>query len=246
MTPGDGRSVLLVHGVSSSRRTWWRAAEDLSELGWRVLTVDLPGHGGRPVPPEAELADLAADAAAQAGSPAVDLVVGHSLGAVVALLLAASRPEFTRAVVIEDPPGLAGGVDPAMVADNVAASAARARATPEAEAAAVLAANPYWTAVDAQSAVDSRRELDVDGLGALLRRSHWDLPRLVEDCPVPVQLIAADGPATALRDPDRADVAAAVGAHRVVSVRSGHSVHRDRPALWLTAVLDFADSVLAP
>lgn len=239
----SARSALLVHGVSSSRRTWWRAAEDLGDLGWQVTAVDLVGHGGRAVPPDSTLDDLAADAAAQTGAPAVDLVIGHSLGAIVALLLATARPEFARGVVIEDPPGLAGGVDTGVVADSVATAAGLARADPDAAVATALADNPYWAVRDATTAIASRSELHVDGLGRLLRHSRWDLPALVAGCPVPVQLIAADGPGTALRDPDRAGVIAEVGASRAATIRSGHSVHRDRPALWLAAVLQFADSL---
>lgn len=38
-------SVLLIHGVQSSRTTWWRVEEDLTELGWRVVALDLLRHG---------------------------------------------------------------------------------------------------------------------------------------------------------------------------------------------------------
>ena len=38
------RTVLLIHGMSSSSRTWWRVGPSLAELGWDVVTVDLAGH----------------------------------------------------------------------------------------------------------------------------------------------------------------------------------------------------------
>ena len=48
---------------------------------------------------------------------------------------------------------------------------------------------------------------------------------------------------SALVDPDRAAVLGRLPAERVAVVASGHSIHRDRPALWLRQVLDFAGSL---
>ncbi len=41
----DRPLALLVHGVTSSSRTWWRVAPALAGRGFRVLAVDLRGHG---------------------------------------------------------------------------------------------------------------------------------------------------------------------------------------------------------
>lgn len=46
-----GPTILLLHGVGSSATTWWRAQEDLAELGWQVTAPDLLGHGGRAAGP---------------------------------------------------------------------------------------------------------------------------------------------------------------------------------------------------
>ncbi|MGH2816717.1 MAG: alpha/beta hydrolase, partial [Actinomycetota bacterium] len=52
---GDGADpsrplTVLVHGVTSSSRTWWRVGPALAERGFRVLAVDLRGHGASPRP----------------------------------------------------------------------------------------------------------------------------------------------------------------------------------------------------
>jgi pimeloyl-ACP methyl ester carboxylesterase len=96
-------TLLLLHGVHSSRDAWWRMLRDLTDVGVEVQALDLLGHGGRTTgpPPPWALQDFAADVA---------LVVGHSLGALVALTLAAMAPDFTRAVLVEDqPPGTVVG-----------------------------------------------------------------------------------------------------------------------------------------
>jgi len=87
--------AVLVHGVTSSSRTWWRAGPALAERGYRVLAVDLRGHGSSPRPTAGQsVADLATDVAETveaAAGPPVDLLVGHSLGALVALELVAAQ-----------------------------------------------------------------------------------------------------------------------------------------------------------
>lgn len=239
------RTVLLLHGVESSRSTWWRVGQDLIDLGWDVVAVNLLGHGGRTETPATAwtVADLANDVAEQTVIPQFDLLIGHSLGAIVALALAALQPGYTRGVVIEDPPGLGGTLDPCDVATDVEQSVARARTEPAVEMNHLLEQNPSWAKADAEHSVDSRRALNVEQVTAFLRSNLWDLPRLVTDCLVPVHLLAASESGTALSDPDRSAVIAALPAGRVSTIPSGHGIHRDRPALWLNAVLSFAASL---
>lgn len=234
--------MLLLHGVQSSRTTWWRVADDLRDLGWDVVAVNMIGHGGRRHPRRDTwtVQDLASDVFDQVRRPSVDLVVGHSLGAVVALTLAGLHPGFTRAVVAEDPPGLGGPVDPRDVADDIEQTLTRTRADPPGEVRDLLSRNPAWARLDATHAVDSQLALDVAGVTGFLRRSRWYLSGLIRQCPVPVHLLAATEPGTALLDPDRTAVISALPAERLEVIASGHAIHRDRPGLWLTAVLRFA------
>lgn len=208
---------------------------DLSDVGASPRALGLLGHGGRTGGPPGRwtLRDFALDVAARAEP--VDLVVGHSLGALVALTLAALRPEFTQAVVIEDPPD--GVVEPlAQVAERIERAVAAARADGPAAQAAILAENPAWATLDAQHAVAARQALDLEPVTAFLRGPRWDLVALVRDCPVPVHLLAAEGPGSVLGEPARGALFTALGP-RARAVESGHSVYRDRPGMWLVAVL---------
>ena len=222
-----GGPVLLIHGLQSGPSTWWRVGADLTTLGFEVATPTLPGHAGRPIPPGASLADLA-DAVAPAG-PAV--VVGHSLGALVALELAARRPDLVRALVLEDPPSRQVA-DPAALAPEVLADAAAARADPEGLRARLLIDHPAWASADAQHAVLNRAAVDVDRatdpLGA-----DWSLLGLVAASPVPFTLLLADT-GSAVAEDDRAPLLAAASSSIVVE--SGHAVHRDRPGVWVAVV----------
>ncbi|MFG3009969.1 alpha/beta fold hydrolase [Streptomyces cinerochromogenes] len=91
---GD-RIAVLVHGLMSDHRTWHRLAPVLADKGYRVIGVDLRGHGasGRgEYSPEAWADDLVETLPA-----GPELAIGHSLGA-LALSGAVERLAPARAV----------------------------------------------------------------------------------------------------------------------------------------------------
>jgi pimeloyl-ACP methyl ester carboxylesterase len=234
--------MVLLHGVQSSQLTWWRLKLDLQDLGWQVHAVDMLGHGSRHAagPGELTIDDLAQDVLAQIPGP-VNVLAGHSLGSIVALTLVGLAPEYCDRVVIEDPPGLGGSLDPRDVADDVEESVRVARADPAGTILALLEENPVWSRRDAENSVKNRLMLDVVRVSRLLRTNRWDLQALVQDCPVPVQLLAATDDST-LTDPDRSVLMKRLPADHIAVLQSGHAIHRERPALWLHHVLRFAES----
>jgi pimeloyl-ACP methyl ester carboxylesterase len=100
---GD-RTAVLLHGIQSDHRAWHRVAAELHAEGYRVVGVDLAGHGGSPRARRyspAGWADDVVESLAAEGVDAVDLLIGHSLGGLVASLVAERvRP---RAAVYVDP-----------------------------------------------------------------------------------------------------------------------------------------------
>jgi len=108
--PEDRVPAVFLHGVGSSGRTWeW--LPDTVTRGRRIVRVDLRGHARSDhAPGTYDLAHYGADAVAVlrelVSRPAV--LVGHSLGGVVAWWLAQSHPELVAAALLEDPPLLAG------------------------------------------------------------------------------------------------------------------------------------------
>jgi pimeloyl-ACP methyl ester carboxylesterase len=236
------RSIVLLHGVQSSQLTWWRLKMDLQDLGWQVHVVDMLGHGSRHAagPGALTIDDLAQDVLAQIPGP-VNVLAGHSLGSIVALTLVGLAPEYCDRVVVEDPPGLGGSLDPRDVADDVEESVRVARADPAGTILALVEENPVWSRQDAENSVKNRLMLDVVRVSRLLRTNRWDLQALVHDCPVPVQLLAATDDST-LTDPDRSVLMNRLPADHIAVLQSGHAIHRERPALWLHHVLRFAES----
>lgn len=91
-------TVVLLHPLALSGRVWGAFAD---ALPGPVRTPDARGHGestwdGRPFTVD----DMAADVAAGLDGP-VD-VVGMSMGASTALVLAASRPDLVRRLILAD------------------------------------------------------------------------------------------------------------------------------------------------
>jgi len=237
------RSVLLIHGMSSSRRTWWRVGPELEARGWDVDRVDLAGHGGRPIGAARSVAALAEDVVAQ-HPVGRTLVVGHSLGAIVALELVAAIPTYAAGVLLEDPPALgrnhtAGDVDADMGREVI-----RAHTDPAGEIAAILAGHPTWTRRDARSILEGRLMTDPQIAQLSPGSLTWDLPALVSACPVPVALVATLGGYSALFDPDRSELLRLLPPERVTEIPGSHHVHLDDPARWIDAVDTFGASLL--
>jgi len=96
-----GRLVLL-HGGGQTRHSWARSAANLARHGWDCTTFDLRGHGDSgwgDYHLDNFVADLIA-VAEQVGGPVT--LVGASLGGLVSLLTAATRPELVRSLVLVD------------------------------------------------------------------------------------------------------------------------------------------------
>ncbi len=100
---GTGEPVVLLHGLASTHRWWDLVAQRLT--GLRVVRFDHRGHGDSASPRDGyDLEHLAADTLAV--FDALDLgravLAGHSLGAGVALRVAAARPERVAALACVD------------------------------------------------------------------------------------------------------------------------------------------------
>jgi pimeloyl-ACP methyl ester carboxylesterase len=100
---GPGTGLLLLHG-SGCRAADWQTTVAALTAPVRVITLDFRGHGNSDVPAEAfTLTDLADDVVRLAEHcPARRLVlVGHSLGGMVAMAAAPRLPNLAGLVLLE-------------------------------------------------------------------------------------------------------------------------------------------------
>src|SRR5688572_18221521 len=98
---GRGPTVVLVHGLGSRPQHWLPAARLLARR-FRVVLVELPGHGASSMPEPFSLEDVtrALDAAIAAESEEPVILVGHSVGGLVAAAEAIEHPERVRGLVL--------------------------------------------------------------------------------------------------------------------------------------------------
>lgn len=102
-TLGDGAPVLFVHGDVVPATVTWAKQRELASR-WRLLLPNRPGFGASPA---LERSDFEAEAPALAellGQGAH--LVGHSYGALIALYVAALRPQSVRSLCVSEPPTL--------------------------------------------------------------------------------------------------------------------------------------------
>jgi pimeloyl-ACP methyl ester carboxylesterase len=234
---GSGaRVLLLLHGLGATGDVWdrWRP---LLARRWpgRWLAPDLPGHGGSP-----PLASYTFDgfAAAVAGivppdSPVV--VLGHSLGGVVALTLAGGRfPVPVQAVI-----GV--GIKVAWTGEDLERAQAVARRPPAWFASRDEAAARYLR-VSGLSGLIAAGDPAVDA-GLAQRDGRWrlaaDPAAFAPGVPDVAQLIAGSrAPVTLARgeyDPMNTDEQLAeLGAPAVTLRGLGHNAHVEDPELSVT------------
>lgn len=106
---GDGpRTVVLLHGFSDNANTWRRVVPALATR-FRVVALDLPGHGRStrawPKPLVAGYAELVAEIMTEL-DVATAALIGNSMGACVAAVFASRHPRRTERIVLVGMPGI--------------------------------------------------------------------------------------------------------------------------------------------
>jgi pimeloyl-ACP methyl ester carboxylesterase len=237
--------VLLMHGVTSNARTWWRVGPAIAAAGYRVTAPDLPGHGltghwrGH-VAFHENAADLIAFTRAAIARPDVATnVIGHSWGAMTAAAFPAAG-YVPRKLILVDPPTVSLDLMNQMLLDP-----AEHRFDDLATAlAAVRSLYPEWSEGDQLAKAEGLTQFDEPAVRAILTENgDWDggLSSLADPAArdVPTWLIRGESACGGLV-PDEAvpAFAARLGAEYVTTIAGApHSPHRTHPANWLEAVL---------
>lgn len=98
-------TILFVHGAAHDHSVWALQSRYFAHHGSNVLAVDLPGHGrsaGAPLPSVEAIADWLLALLDAAGVP-LAAMVGHSMGSLASLELAARAPARVRKVALLGP-----------------------------------------------------------------------------------------------------------------------------------------------
>lgn len=249
----EAPAVVLLHGVTAHARGWDTFARALSP-DFRVLALDLRGHGDSDAPPDADyrVAAMAADvrALADALGLARFALVGHSMGGRIAIAFAGEHGRRVARLVLVDigpdihPPGL----------QRVREMMARSPECFESEAWAVRylrVGNPLHDEGELRHRVKHGIKALPDGtfawkyskgLRAMMREGWRDAidlwgPLRRIGCPT---LLVRGGESDILTAEQAEQVVAALPAGQLAEIAgAGHTVPGDKPAEFARAVRAF-------
>jgi pimeloyl-ACP methyl ester carboxylesterase len=254
---GSGSPVVLIPGLSSPRAVWDDVAPRLA-ASHTVYLIQVNGFGGdepganlEPGLLDGVVADLHAYLAARKAAPA--RIIGHSMGGLVALMLAEAHPGDTTGLMIVDALPYVGDIF--VPGATVAQLEPRAKAMRDQMAASFGKPNPDAAAATARSmaltpaaqekvaawinAADER----VSGQ-AMYEDLTTDLRPVMASIATPITLVFPYSEAMPKERAEpfyKAQYAKAPNVSFVAIADSGHFVMLDQPQAFAAAVEQFAD-----
>ncbi|WP_294249238.1 alpha/beta hydrolase [uncultured Chryseobacterium sp.] len=106
----NGRTIMLLHGKNFNGAYWEQTARDLSGKGFRVIIPDQIGFGksSKPQTYQFSFSQLAENTKAILDELHIDktIVLGHSMGGMVATRFTLMYPEKVQQLILENPIGL--------------------------------------------------------------------------------------------------------------------------------------------
>ncbi len=99
-----GQPVVFLHGMAASLRSWDPFIQELDSEKYQSLAIDLLGFGHSPMPRNVVYdykihIDSVLETITAAGITSPVILVGHSMGALIALRLAAENPSLVNKVI---------------------------------------------------------------------------------------------------------------------------------------------------
>ncbi len=245
-TAGEGAPALLLHGFSDDGSCWASTAPLFTGRGRRVIAPDARAHGGTPLLADDDFTAASRQSDVEQITGALDLadvlLVGHSMGAVTAMHLAADQPDLARATVLIDPPLTGHDLDAERNSQNPFSKWINETAAidPAELAALCETENPSWTDEEVAAWVSSKRAVDRD---LFARRQSWhgrSWRAAIDSIRCPKIVIAGESALGSIVD---VDAGRWLGEHpdvEFVRIRgAGHSVHRDQRVRFAKVVVGF-------
>ena len=240
--PTDRPALLIAHGLFGSARNWGVIAKRLSDTR-EVVAVDMRNHGSSFHDAAHGYPEMAADLARviEAEGAPMD-VLGHSMGGKAAMVLALSRPELVRKLLVLDIAPVAYGHSQmkqieAMRRVDLGTVASRAEA--EAQMGAETGIAPFL--LQSLDLGERRWRLNLDALEAAMG-DVVGFPEVTGRFEGPALFLSGEESSYVLPE-HRERIRALFPAARFVRVKgAGHWLHADRPRETEGAVRAFLDA----
>lgn len=243
-------AIVLLHGVTDSGLCWTHVARAL-ENDYAIIMPDARGHGqSDKAATSLAQENLAADVAGLIQALHLDrpYLLGHSMGGMTALTVAARYPELVRAILLEDPPLVdqteIKADDPPRSSQMATWLAGLKQMTRDEMLASVRAESPQWDEEEYLPWVDSKIDVDpsiFQQRGPLI--PSWR--ELAAEVRCPVLLITGDTSLRAIVAPQIAQDALHYWPQgQLVHVAgAGHNIRRDKYPEFIQAVKAFLQQV---
>ena len=252
---GAGRPLILIPGFLSSGDVWQGVVDHFKDH-YQCHVVSIAGFAGAPAADDTTLKKIRDEVIAYASARQLHkpVLVGHSMGGVLALWIAETAPDLPSAVMsIDGVPFLPALMNPGATAETARAQAAQMRALYASLTKDQLAAQTrvalqgmISNPADIERATTWAANSDPKTAATLLEDlMTTDLRGDLSRIPAPVLLVPAVGAMAASPDMMKAALAAyerqiePVRVHDVVPARTLHFVMLDDPAFLLKTMDDF-------
>jgi pimeloyl-ACP methyl ester carboxylesterase len=190
---GQGRPLMLLHGITSAAQAWWRVAPMLAAQGYHVYALDMPGHGESAETNDHRIENMAALAGSMMRTLGMDgaILIGHSWGGATALALASGEDGALLSKVVLIDPALR--MSPDTGAERLPNYLVGLGQPPEQTLPTVRANNPDWDECDVfwkGQALQQCRAAAVRGL--FVGSGDWELTARFAQVQIPLLLLVAD------------------------------------------------------
>lgn len=252
-TGGNKPPIVLAHGFSDSGLCWSAFAQAL-EADYDLIMVDARGHGLSGAPDEGHNPSIQAnDCAGLISALGLDrpVVIGHSMGAIMALALAANHPAAVGAVILEDPPAgwMPNAGRPVLSEDEAVESrrgfdewiAGIKSKTRQQLIDDQRAEAPQWAEAELGPWADAKIALHQNALKYVV----MDEDPVFSAIRAPVLLITGDTSFGAIVSPEQAQALQQIVPHaRIAQIpEAGHCIRRDQPAAYEQVVRSFLRTI---
>jgi len=195
-----GQPMMLLHGITSNARAWWRAAPMLAAQGYHVYALDMPGHGQSAETADHRIESIAGMVAAALRELHLEgaALVGHSWGGATGLALAsmdAGRALLSRVALVD--PALR--MTPERGEELLPNYIAGVGDPPELTLPTVRANNPDWHEYDVFWKGEAFQQCRAEAVrGLFLGSGTWNLTDRFAQVDIPLLLLVADPQYTAI------------------------------------------------